>query len=97
MNIPVLDAGTTLIGKARHHDLFSILGRHHLGDETVIHAFLPEVIEVSVVEGNLAMSRIPGTDLFEWCGDGGNLPDLILTQIEIQDVAADILSLRTAP
>ena len=59
---------------ARHHDPFAVLGRHEIDGETVIRVLLPDAISVSIAEGDLAMNRVPGTDLFEWRGQGAAIP-----------------------
>ncbi|HJW73287.1 MAG TPA: 1,4-alpha-glucan branching protein GlgB [Geothrix sp.] len=60
--------------ETRHHDPFSVLGRHELGKETVVRAYLPHTLEAFILEGNLQLIRIEQSDLFEWRGDGTCLP-----------------------
>jgi 1,4-alpha-glucan branching enzyme len=60
--------------QARHHDPFSVLGHHRRDGQSVVRAFIPRATEVSIAEGGLAMERLPGTDLFQWRGDGSALP-----------------------
>ena len=60
--------------EARHHDPFSILGPHPRGDGVVVRAFLPHAHKVHIAELDAPMTRIEGTDLFEWQGDGSTLP-----------------------
>ncbi|MDR2787885.1 MAG: 1,4-alpha-glucan branching protein GlgB [Candidatus Accumulibacter sp.] len=62
------------IAEARHHDPFSVLGRHAEGGETVVRAFLPGVVEARIVEGGRVMAREPDGAHFEWRGNGGDLP-----------------------
>ncbi len=63
------------IFQARHHDPFTVLGRHPGGDgRDLIRVYIPGATDVSVVEGNLALERVPGTDLFEWRGDPETVP-----------------------
>ncbi|MDR2614289.1 MAG: 1,4-alpha-glucan branching protein GlgB [Candidatus Accumulibacter sp.] len=62
------------IAEARHHDPFSVLGRHVEGDEVVVRAFLPGVVEARIAEGERVMTRLPGSDHFEWRGNGDDLP-----------------------
>ncbi len=62
--------------EARHHDPFSVLGKHPADrEEDVVRAFIPSASDVSIVEGNLSLQRVPGTDLFEWRGSHGTVPD----------------------
>jgi 1,4-alpha-glucan branching enzyme len=74
MNNEYLDAELRRIVDARHHDPFAILGRHPDGDRVVVRAHLPHAVEVRIAEGDLAMTRVSDTDLFEWRGDGAQLP-----------------------
>ncbi|ESS68177.1 1,4-alpha-glucan branching enzyme GlgB [Methyloglobulus morosus KoM1] len=61
----VLDAESTKISEARHHDPFAILGKHSKNNQTVIKVFLPYAETVSLSHNNLAFQRITGTDFFE--------------------------------
>ncbi len=56
---------------ARHHDPFSLLGRHISGEEEIVRAFVPGAVSVHIMPGNLAMRRIAESDLFEWRGLAG--------------------------
>jgi 1,4-alpha-glucan branching enzyme len=69
-----LDEDLRKIVEARHHDPFSVLGRHEEGDRAVVRAFLPLCTRVTIAEGELPMERIAGTDLFEWHGRAGTVP-----------------------
>ena len=59
---------------ARHHDPFAVLGRHPEGNGEVVRVFRPHAREVKILDGNLPLQRISGTDLFEWRGPSGTLP-----------------------
>lgn len=61
-----LDSDLIRIIEAKHHDPFSVLGRHTANGKTVIRAFLPYAETVSIGEKGPAMQRIPGSDLFEY-------------------------------
>ena len=61
-----LDSNLIRIIEAKHHDPFSVLGRHTAGDKTVIRAFLPYAETVRIEENGPEMKRIAGTDLFEY-------------------------------
>ncbi|MCP5298105.1 MAG: 1,4-alpha-glucan branching protein GlgB [Chromatiaceae bacterium] len=64
------------IVQARHHDPFAVLGKHSTETgQDLIRAFIPDASEVAVIEGNLTLQRIEGTDLFEWRGTPGTVPD----------------------
>ncbi|MDR3220437.1 MAG: 1,4-alpha-glucan branching protein GlgB [Candidatus Accumulibacter sp.] len=70
---PLIDA-LRRIAEARHHDPFSVLGRHVEGSDVVVRVFLPGVAEVRIAEGERVMARKPGSDHFEWRGNGQGLP-----------------------
>ena len=74
MAAPSIDKELQRIIDARHHDPFAVLGRHAHGGETVVRVFNPRAEAVAIVEGNLPLERLPGTDFFEWRGDGAALP-----------------------
>ena len=59
---------------ARHHDPFAVLGKHPHGDGEVIRVFIPHARNVRVVEPDLPLVRIANSDLFEWRGDAGTVP-----------------------
>ena len=63
------------IAQARHHDPFSVLGKHREEDLDLVRAYLPQADEVTIAEGNVPLERIPDTDLFEWRGTPGTVPD----------------------
>ncbi len=77
MEVPAnkLDEGLQKIIEARHHDPFAVLGRHPDGDKVVVRAFLPQARKVLIAEGELEMKRLEGTDLFEWRGPAGQVPE----------------------
>lgn len=62
------------IREARHHDPFAVLGRHEEAGQVVVRAHIPFAAEVRIAEGGQPLARHPGTDLFEWRGDGKELP-----------------------
>ena len=67
-----------LVLEARHHDPFAVLGRHP-GSEggAIVRAFIPDTAEVGIVglSDVLPMRRLEGSDLFEWRGPAGELPE----------------------
>jgi len=72
---PLPDSFVRLID-ARHHDPFEILGRHPTdnGGE-VVRAFLPGTSSVSIEEIDQPMVRLFNSDLYEWRGAAGLVPD----------------------
>jgi len=69
-----LDADLQRVIEARHHDPFSVLGRHMADGETRVRAYIPYASEVTVADGELPMERIGDSDVFEWRGPSGELP-----------------------
>jgi 1,4-alpha-glucan branching enzyme len=63
------------IATARHHDPFSVLGKHQVDGHDLVRAYLPQADEVAIAEGNIPLQRISDTDLFEWRGSPGTVPD----------------------
>ena len=61
-----LDSNLINIIEAKHHDPFSVLGRHFLDDKAVIRVFLPYAEQVRINADGLLMQRITGTDFFEY-------------------------------
>lgn len=57
MNSRQLDAELIMISEARHHDPFTVLGRHKKGGLTVVRAFMPHATEISIAEGNFPLKR----------------------------------------
>ncbi len=75
MTSPKIDQHLRKILEARHHDPFSVLGRHKHGKQTVVRAHVPNCAQITIAEGEHSMQRIPDTDIFEWRGDAGQLPE----------------------
>ncbi len=63
------------ISDARHHDPFSVLGRHTDGDQAVVRVFNPHATEVLIADGALPLERLPGSAFFQWRGEGSRLPE----------------------
>ncbi len=70
----ILDNELARIQEARHHDPFTVLGRHTEDGQTLVRVFNPQALEVSIVEGDTPLERLGDSDFFEWRGDGGLLP-----------------------
>ena len=60
-----LNSDLIKIAEAKHHDPFSVLGRHTNDSKTTITAYLPNAETVSIVGQKVAMQRIAGTDFFQ--------------------------------
>ena len=60
---------------ARHHDPFAMLGRHPLADgRIVVRVLSPATVEVSLPETGVVLERVGDSDLFEFRGPAGALP-----------------------
>ena len=70
-----LDLDRIKIIEARHHDPFSVLGKHPLDGVVVVRAHIPHARDVMIAEGDLHMTRVPDTDIFEWRGPAAAVPD----------------------
>ncbi|GFO70879.1 1,4-alpha-glucan branching enzyme [Bathymodiolus japonicus methanotrophic gill symbiont] len=60
-----LNSDLIQIAEAKHHDPFSVLGRHTDDGKTTITAYLPNAETVSIAGQKVAMERISGTDFFQ--------------------------------
>lgn len=54
--------------EARHHDPFSVLGLHELDGQVTVTLFLPDT-QSAKLNGELELTRLEGTDIFQWCGE----------------------------
>jgi 1,4-alpha-glucan branching enzyme len=70
-----LDSDIVKIIEAKHHDPFSVLGRHIKNGLTVIRAFLPYAETVQIETEDNEMQRIPDTDIFEFYPEDQNIPE----------------------
>jgi len=69
-----MDAAFRLIVEARHHDPFSVLGRHTRKNQTTIKAYMPYAETVKLHYNDAELIRINGTDFFEAVVDDQKLP-----------------------
>lgn len=70
-----LDADEITIIAAKHHDPFSILGRHQKNNQFQITVYLPYAETVRLGSNGPFLSRITGTDFFIHVADNDALPD----------------------
>lgn len=70
-----LDADSIKIMEARHHDPFSILGRHQHGSLFKVKLYLPYVESVCFAHGGPDIPRLIGTDFFEYIAQPKELPE----------------------
>lgn len=76
MTVLNLNPDLQRIVEARHHDPFTVLGRHLSDGHAEVLAYIPGATEVSLAENQLPLRRIPGTDIFAASADGGaDIPD----------------------
>jgi 1,4-alpha-glucan branching enzyme len=61
-----LDPDSIKIAGAKHHDPFSVLGRHLKDNQIHIKVYLPYAETVQLAHNNAAFQRITGTDFFEY-------------------------------
>jgi len=72
--IPKLSPELRKITEARHHDPFSVLGKHKINGKAEVRAFMPHAIEVMLAEGERPLQRIEDSGFFTWQGND-DLPD----------------------
>jgi 1,4-alpha-glucan branching enzyme len=70
-----LDAALRSVIEARHSNPFAVLGKHVTGKDAVVRVHIPLAAGVTIAEGQLEMTRVPNTDLFEWRGEAAKVPD----------------------
>jgi 1,4-alpha-glucan branching enzyme len=61
--------------EARHHDPFTLLGRHTLADRELVRAMIPGAAWIRIAETGDSLQRLGDTDLFEWHGQAGHIPE----------------------
>jgi 1,4-alpha-glucan branching enzyme len=61
--------------ECRHHDPFSLLGKHDYAGEALVRALIPGAAWVRIVENGASLQRIENTDLFAWHGPANQVPD----------------------
>ena len=75
MNSTYMETEFEKILQVRHHDPFAVLGKHAENGQDLVRVYIPDASEVSIAEGELRLSRVADTDLFEWRGDRGSIPE----------------------
>ncbi|MDH5573347.1 MAG: 1,4-alpha-glucan branching protein GlgB, partial [Gammaproteobacteria bacterium] len=61
--------------EARHHDPFSVLGRHIDADNATVCVFKPHVQTLTFSEKQLPLQRYQNTDFFFWQGKAAEAPE----------------------
>ncbi|MDH3871619.1 MAG: 1,4-alpha-glucan branching enzyme, partial [Gammaproteobacteria bacterium] len=70
-----LSADLQQLLEARHHDPFNLLGRHTYADRDLVRVFIPGAAWVRIVETAASLERVGNTDIFEWHGPAGAVPE----------------------
>ena len=70
---PALSDGQSKILQASHHDPFSVLGFHQKNKKSSICVFAPNTQNLSILPGKIKMTRLPGSDFFEWTGKSSEI------------------------
>jgi 1,4-alpha-glucan branching enzyme len=63
------------ITDARHHDPFAVLGRHVVDSQARVRAYIPSATDVIIADCEQPMQRVEGSDIFEWQGEPGSMPE----------------------
>ena len=74
LSTPALDADSIKIRDAKHHDPFSVLGRHPKNGKVLIKVYLPYAESVTLGKSESAFTRVPGSDFFEYLAEAKDLP-----------------------
>jgi len=53
---------------ARHQNPFAVLGQQHSNTTASVCAFAPNAKEITILPGDLPLTRTDGSDFFEWLG-----------------------------
>jgi len=61
--------------ETRHHDPYTLLGKHNYANEVLVRAFIPGAAWVRIAENGASLQRMANTDLFAWHGPAGQVPD----------------------
>ena len=70
-----ISAGIQRLLEARHHDPFTLLGKHRYSSEVLVRAFIPGAAWVRIAENGASLQRMGNTDLFAWHGPASEVPD----------------------
>jgi 1,4-alpha-glucan branching enzyme len=73
-SIDTVNSDAIKIIEAKHHDPFSVLGRHPCEDGMVVKCYLPYVESLSFADSGVAIPRIPGSDFFQYFAEADELP-----------------------
>jgi len=74
MSSPRLSPDLQRLLAAAHADPFALLGRHAEGEGIVIRVLMPHAETVTIAECGESLTRIEGTELFEWRGPETAVP-----------------------
>ena len=75
MNMTEFNAEMQKICDARHHDPFTVLGKHRANGHLEVRAYLPHATEVMLLEGERPLERIGDTGMFVFQGEVGSVPE----------------------
>jgi len=70
-----LDSDAVRIMEARHHDPFSVLGRHTKNNHIQVKLYLPYAETVCFSHNGVALNRLPESDFFEYNAEIDQLPE----------------------
>ncbi|MFB3078426.1 MAG: hypothetical protein ACE1Y4_10515, partial [Lysobacterales bacterium] len=62
------------LAQGSHGDPFSVLGRHASNDKEIFRCFLPRSRNAWIEDENQPMSKVEGSDLFEFLAEPGAIP-----------------------
>jgi 1,4-alpha-glucan branching enzyme len=72
---PALDADAIKITNAKHHDPFSVLGRHNKNNKVHVNVYLPYAETVCFAHNKVPLVRVTGSDFFQYTAELDELPE----------------------
>ncbi|NOT84098.1 MAG: 1,4-alpha-glucan branching protein GlgB [Methylococcaceae bacterium] len=73
-SINTLDSNLSLLSQAKHHDPYSVLGKHSKDGKTNLTVYLPYAETVTLKSPKLTLERIPESDFFQIAIDPTEFP-----------------------
>jgi 1,4-alpha-glucan branching enzyme len=70
-----LSADIQRLIEARHHDPYSLLGKHNYANTDLVRAYIPGAAWVRIAENGASLQRMGNSDLFAWHGPANQVPD----------------------
>jgi len=69
-----LDSDLARIAEARHHDPFTVLGRHEKHGQALLRVFRPGAHAMRLADSETWLTHVADTDFFQWEGPAAQMP-----------------------